>query len=208
MRILLADDHPVVRQGVRKILADAFPGAAFAEAADAAQVLELHAAARLDAVVLDLSLPGATGLDLLKQIRRLDPRTAIVVFSMYPESEYAVRALKAGAAAYLGKDSPPSELVEALRHALAGARYIPASLSQQLARTPAEPADDCRHQRLSDREYQVLTLLASGKTVSEVAAQLTLSVKTVSTYRGRILEKMRMKTNAELTYYAVKSGLV
>jgi two-component system invasion response regulator UvrY len=208
MRILLADDHPIVRQGVRRILAEALPHADFLEAGDAALVLEHYASARFDAIVLDLSLPGNDGLDLLKHLRRLDRLTPIVVLSLHPESQYAVRALKAGAAAYLSKECAPSDLVAALRRALAGGKYINPALADRLLAQRTDETDGTRHEKLSDREYQVLTLIASGKTVSEVAGQLTLSVKTVSTYRGRILEKMGMKTNAELTYYAVKSGLV
>lgn len=203
MRILLADDHPLVRRGIRQVLAEELPGAAFEEAADAHQTLERHAAGRWDLVVLDLSMPGSAGLEVLRQIRRRDPGTPVVVLSMYPESQYAARALSWGAAAYLSKQCGPDELAGAVRRALAGSKSAPT------VRPPmAELDESCRHERLSDREYEVLTLIGSGRTVKEVAEQLALSVKTVSTYRSRVLEKMRMRTNAELTYYAVKAGLV
>ncbi len=208
MRILIADDHPLVRRGLRQVLAEASPDCEFGEANEARDVLQLHGEAKWDAVILDLSMPGSSGLELLKDLRRSDPRTPVVVVSMYPESQYAVRALKAGAAAYLTKECAPADLVAAVRRAVAGGKYISASVAEKLLRGLDQPADGKQHERLSDREYEVLTLIASGKTVKEVAEQLFLSVKTVSTYRTRVLEKMQMKTNAELTYYAVKNGLV
>lgn len=203
----MADDYPVVRRGIRQILSDELPGAVFGEAADAREALEQHAAAAWDVVVLDISMPGCAGLEVLKQIHRLNPHTPVVVLSMYPEPQYAARALGAGAAAYLTKGCAPVELVGAVRRALAGGKRIPAG-PRKIPYWPPERDARSRHERLSDREYEVLTLIGSGKTVKEIAERLSLSVKTVSTYRARMLEKMQMKTNAELTYYAVKSGLV
>jgi DNA-binding NarL/FixJ family response regulator len=208
MRILLADDHPVVRHGLRQILTDAIPEADLGEACDARETIQLYSEARWDTVVLDLSMPGSSGLELLKDLRQLDSRTPIIVLSLYPESQYAVRALRAGAAGYLTKECAPSDLIAAIRRAASGGKYISSSIAERLLRGSEPSSDGNPHEKLSDREYEVLTLIASGKTVKEVAEQLLLSVKTVSTYRTRVLEKMQMKTNAELTYYAVKSGLV
>ena len=208
LRILLADDHAVVRQGVKQILADAFAKATFGEAQNAPELLDLVANERWDIVVLDLTMPGGNGLEALKQIKRDQPQLPVLILSMYPEDQYAVRTIRAGAAGYLNKESAPEELVTAIRKVLNGGQYISASVADELVLHARHEDGQPLHKHLSDREYQVLCLIASGKELKEISNELALSAKTVSTYRARLLEKMNMKTNAELTYYAVQNGLV
>lgn len=208
MRVLLVDDHAVVRRGLREILEGEFTGAKFGEAGDAA---EAHKALRdhdWDVVVLDITMPGRNGLDVLKDLKSTHPDLPALVLSMHPEEQYAIRALQNGAAGYLTKETAPEELVEAIRKVLAGGRYISASLAEDLAFRLKAGLKGQLHEALSDREYEVMRLLASGETVSQIAAELSLSVKTISTYRTRILDKMGMTTNVELTRYAMDKGLL
>jgi len=208
LRILLADDHAVVRQGVKQILAEAFAQATFGEARNVSELLQLVGSERWDIVVLDLAMPGGNGLEALKQIKREDPQLPVLILSMFPEDQYAVRTIRAGAAGYLNKESAPEELVQAIRKVLQGGKYISALVADELVLYARQEDDQPLHKHLSDREYQVLCLIASGKEVKEISTELTLSAKTISTYRARLLDKMNMKTNAELTYYAIHNGLV
>jgi DNA-binding NarL/FixJ family response regulator len=208
LRILLADDHAVVRHGVKQILADAFAGAAFGEAQNAHELLELVGKDRWDIVVLDLNMPGGNGLEALKQIKLDHPQLPVLILSMYPEDQYAVRTIRAGAAGYLNKESAPEELVQAIHKILHGGEYISADVADELVQYARHEDDQPLHKHLSDREFQVLCLIASGKEVKEISSELGLSAKTISTYRARLLEKMNMKTNAELTHYAIQNELV
>jgi len=208
IRILIADDHAIVRRGLKQILAEESGMTVAGEAQNAQEVLDLVRKQAWDVVVLDIAMPGRGGLDVLKEIKPEYPQLPVLILSMHPEDQYAIRALKAGAAGYLTKESAPEELVKAIRKVLAGGKYVSASLAEKLAL--ALEADDQKppHETLSDREYQVMCLIASGKTVGEIADELSLSVKTISTYRARILEKMSLKSNAALTHYAVQQRLV
>jgi two-component system invasion response regulator UvrY len=208
MRVLIADDHAVFRRGLRDTLAEAFSKVTFGEAKTAQETIELVRRQDWDVVILDISMPGKSGLDILDDLRRLRPKLPILLLTMHPEQQYARRALKAGAAGYLTKDSVPEELKEAIKRIVAGGRYVSATLAEKLAVDLRDGADLPLYELLSDREFQVLRMIASGKTVKEIAEDLSLSVKTVSTYRGRILEKTGMKTNAELIRYALQFQLV
>jgi two-component system invasion response regulator UvrY len=207
-KVLIADDHPIVRTGLKQIIADEPDIKIVGEVSNGAEVLEFLMKNACDLVLLDLSMPKRTGLDVISEIKQINPNIGILVLSIYPEEQYAVRALRAGAAGYLTKASAPNELIKAMRKVLGGGKYISISLAEILAseidqHTPQQP-----HERLSDREHQVMLMLAAGKTVTEVAQDLNLSVKTISTYRARILEKMNMKNNAQLTFYAVEKHLI
>lgn len=208
VRLLIVDDHPLVRRGIVEVLAEAFPGGSIAEASDGAEALQAVYDGIWDLVVLDLSLPGRTGLDVLKEIKDARPRLPILVLSTYPEQQFATRALRAGASGYLNKGSPPDVLLSAVRKVLAGGKFISASLGESLAADLDRDFSKPLHECLSDREYDVMLRIASGKTVSEIAEEIHLSVKTISTYRSRTLEKMRMKNNAELTQYGMRERLV
>ena len=208
LRIILADDHAVVRQGVKQILAEAFAQATFGEAQNAHELLDQVTQERWDIAVLDLSMPGGNGLEALKQIKHDHPQLPVLILSMYPEDQYAVRTIRAGAAGYLNKESVPEELVLAIRKILRGGEYISASVADELVLHARHEDDQPLHKHLSDREYQVLCLIAAGKEVKEISTELALSAKTISTYRARLLEKMNMKTNAELTHYAIQNALV
>ena len=207
IRVLVADDHAVVRRGVVQILAESPHIVVAGEAATGGQVLQAVRENDYDIILLDIAMPGGSGLEVLKQLGSLDPNVRVLILSMYPEKQYAVRALKAGAAGYLTKDSAPDELIEAIDRISQGGKYITRSLAQELAGELGGKAGQDPHEALSDREYQVMRLLAAGKNVTEIAAQLSLSVKTVSTYRTRILEKLDLKTTAELMRYALERGL-
>jgi DNA-binding NarL/FixJ family response regulator len=208
MRVLIADDHPVVRRGLRQILADEYPSLSVGEARDAGEALKLAREQDWDVVLLDISMPGRSGLEVLKELKRERPKVPVLILSSYPEEQYAVRVLKAGAAGYMTKESTAEHLIEGIRKAIRGGRYVSPHVAELLAATVGAGGEMAPHESLSDREYEVLCLIASGRTVGEVAVELSLSVKTVSTYRARILEKMGMNTNAELTHYALKNGLV
>jgi len=208
MRILITEDHAVVRQGVKLILADHFKKAVFGEARNATEALARVWKEKWDVVVLDITMPGRSGLEVLKEIKRSRPRLPVLILSMHPEDQFAVRLLKAGAAGYLTKESAAEELVCAIKKVVAGGRYISPSLAERLASYLTIDVRKAPHERLSDREFLILRMIASGKPVSQIARELSLSVATVSTYRGRILEKMDMKNNAELTHYALQKELV
>lgn len=208
LRILLADDHAVVRQGVKQILAEAFTQGEFGEAQNARELLEMVGSKHWDIVVLDLAMPEGNGLESLKQIKHRFPQLPVMILSMFPEDQYAVRCLRAGAAGYLNKESAPEELVQAIRKILQGGQYISSAVADELLLHARQQDDQPLHKQLSDREYQVLCLIASGKEVKEISTELTLSPKTVSTYRARLMVKMGMRTNSELTHYAIQKGLV
>jgi DNA-binding NarL/FixJ family response regulator len=208
MKVLIADDHAVVRRGLIQLLADEFPGLSAGEARDAGEVFSLIRERDWDIIILDISMPGGGGLEVLKELKQQRPRVPVLVLTSHPEEQYAVRVLKAGAAGYMTKESAPECLIEGIRKVTGGGRYVSPKLAELLAAAVGADPDKPPHESLSDREYRVLCLIGSGKTVGEIAAALSLSVKTVSTYRARLLEKMGMKTNAELTHYAVRNGLV
>jgi DNA-binding NarL/FixJ family response regulator len=208
LNILLVDDHAVVRQGIRHILAEAYNQASFGEASSASELRELIEAVTWDIVILDLALPDGNGLEVLKQLKLTRPKLPVLILSMFPEDQYAIRAIKAGAAGYLNKESAPEELVKAIHKILQGGEYISSSVADELLHYARGDEDQPLHKILSDREYQVLCLIASGKEVKDIAAELSLSPKTISTYRVRLLEKMNMRTNAELTNYAIRNNLI
>ncbi|OGW52471.1 MAG: DNA-binding response regulator [Nitrospirae bacterium RBG_13_43_8] len=208
IKILIADDHAIVREGLKQILSESPDLVVVAEASTGQEVLEKIGKNDLDLIVLDIAMPGRGGLDILKEIKSQRPRLSVLMLSMYPEEQYAVRVLKSGASGYLTKESAPAELVKAIRQISQGKKYISPSLAEKLAIDLEISPDRPPHETLSDREYQVMCMIASGKTLREIADGLSLSIKTISTYRSRILEKMNMKTNAELTHYAIKNRLV
>jgi two-component system, NarL family, invasion response regulator UvrY len=208
MRVLIADDHAVFRRGLKETLAEAFSRVAFGEAKSAPETLEHVRRQDWDLVILDISMPGKSGLDILDDLKRLRPKLPILLLSMHPEQQFARRALKAGAAGYLTKDSVTEELKEAVKKIVSGGRYVSATLAEKLAVDLRQGADRPVYELLSDREFQVLRMIASGKTVKDISEELALSVKTVSTYRARILEKTGMKTNAELIRYALQTQIV
>jgi two-component system invasion response regulator UvrY len=208
IRILIADDHTIVREGLKQILAETPDMVVAAEASNGQQVLNNVWKADFDVVLLDISMPGRNGLDILKQLKTERPKLPVLVLSMYSEEQYAVRALRAGASGYLTKESAPDELIEAIRRVSLGRKYISASLAEKIAFVLETGEERPAHENLSDREYEVMRMIASGKTITEIAEELSLSVKTISTYRTRILTKMRLKNSAALTHYAVQHGLV
>jgi DNA-binding NarL/FixJ family response regulator len=208
IKALVADDHAIVRRGLMQILAEHADMSVVGEAQDAPQLFALARAQAWDVAILDVSMPGRGGLEVLKELKSEFPTRPVLILSVHPEDQYAVRALKAGAAGYLSKDSAPSELVNAIRKAMQGGKYVSPALAEKLAFNLAPNADRLPHETLSDREFQVLCAIASGQTVSEIAEQMSLSVKTISTYRARLLEKMNLKNNAELTHYAIQHRLV
>ena len=208
MRILIADDHAIVRKGLRQIL-DEEPGlAAVGEAQSTQEVLEMTRTGDWDLVILDINMPGRSGLDALTELHHDHPTLSVLVLSMYPEDQYGLRVLKSGAAGYLNKQSAPEELVKAIKRICSGGRYVSETMAEKLASTLNGQEEKAVQDILSDREFQVLLMIASGKTISEIASNLNLSVKTVSTYRSRILQKMELKNNAEITYFAVHNGLL
>ena len=208
IRVLVADDHAVVRRGVMQILTEA-PGVVVAgEAATGRQVLQMVREQGCDVLVMDMAMPEGSGLEVLQELQTLAPDLPVLILSVYPERQYAIRAFRTGAAGYLSKESAPDELIEAIRVVRRGGKYVSRSLAQRLAeelrrKTPAEP-----HAALSNREYQVMSKLAAGSSVSDIAAELSLSVKTISTYRARILDKLHLSSTAEIMHYAVEHGLV
>ena len=208
MRILLADDHAVVRHGLKQILADEFKRATFGEARNAQEALNLVWKESWDVAVLDITIPGRSGLEVLREIKKSRPKLPVLVLSMHPENQFAVRVLKRGASGYMTKESAPDELVGAIKKVLGGGRYVSPSLAEKLASYLSSDQQKPPQELLSDREFQVLRLIASGKIVSEIARELSLSVKTISTYRTRILEKMDLRNNAELMHYAMQHQLV
>lgn len=208
LKILIADDHEVVQKGLRQILTDEFGNTHFGEARTTSEALELVRKQTWDILVLDISMPGRSGLDVLKEVKQTYPKLPVLVLSVHPEDQYALRALKAGASGYLTKDSASDELVNAVKQLCGGRKYVSRTLAEKLAAVVGDEEKKFGPESLSDREFQVLRMIASGKTASEIADELSLSVKTISTYRTRILEKLRLKTNAQLIHYAVQQGLV
>jgi two-component system, NarL family, invasion response regulator UvrY len=208
IRILVADDHAIVRRGLRQIVADESDMEVVGEAQTTQEILDLARQEEWDVIVLNISMPGRGGFEALKALKQTHSKRPVLVLSMYPEDQFAVRAFRAGAAGYMTKESAPEELVQAIRKVVRGGKYVSPSLAEKLAAELGEDAERPPHEVLSEREYHVLCLLASGKTVTQIAAEISLSVKTISTYRARLLEKMRMKTNAEVTRYAIEHRLV
>ena len=208
LKILIADDFPLFRRGVKELLVDGLGEVTVGECGNAYDLLELVRLKKWDVVILDITMPGTTGTEALTQLKTKYPKLPVIVLSMHPEDQYAVRMFKAGADGYLAKASAPEELVKAIRKVLGGGQYVSAALAETLALTLKVSTGDNPHEELSDREYEVLCLIASGKAVSEIAETLHLGVTTISTYRARILEKMNLKNNADLTRYALQRGLV
>jgi DNA-binding NarL/FixJ family response regulator len=208
IKILIADDHPIVRKGIKQLIDENPDLSVVDEAKDGREVLEKIQKQPIDVLLLDISLPIISGFEIINEISKKQPQFKILVLSMHPEEQYAVRVLKAGAAGYLTKESAPDELIKALRKVAQGGKYITASLAEKLAFDIEKDGDQPSHELLSDREYQVMLLLGKGKTVGEIGKELFLSVKTISTYRSRILEKMGMKSNAEIIRYVIENKLV
>jgi DNA-binding NarL/FixJ family response regulator len=208
IKILVADDHPVVRLGLKQLLSDVKDMTVADEATTGQEVLKKVTKNDYDVVLLDISMPGRNGLDILHELRSKKPKLPVLVLSIYPEDQYAVRVLKIGAAGYLTKESVPEELINAIRKVSQGRKYISGTLAEKLAIDLEFDSEKPVHEYLSDREYQVLCLLASGKRLKDIAEELDLSIKTISTYRTRILDKMKMKNNAEMIRYALQNKLV
>jgi two-component system, NarL family, invasion response regulator UvrY len=208
MRILIADDHAIVRKGLKQILLEEYPNAHIGETDNAEELVKKAIFEQWDVVISDLNMPGRSGLDALKQIKQTSPKLPVLIMSMYPEDQYAVRVLKAGAAGYLGKDSVHDELIKAIQTVIRGKKFITPAIAEKLVDAFRAEGDEPPHHLLSDREFDVFKLLAAGKTNSEIADQLSLSTTTVSTYRSRILEKMHLRSNAELIMYAMEKKLI
>jgi two-component system, NarL family, invasion response regulator UvrY len=208
IRVLIADDHAILRRGLKEILARELEDAVYGEAKDAREVLARVRSDPWDLVILDLSMPGRSGLDVLRDIKGMQPKLPILVLSMHPEDQYGKRILKAGASGYMNKESAPEELIKAIRKVLAGGRYVSPALAEKLVLDLNEDLTRPLHETLSDREFEVLRMIASGKTQTQIAEELHLSVATVSTYRARILEKMKMTTTAQIMHYALSNRLV
>jgi DNA-binding NarL/FixJ family response regulator len=207
-RILIIDDHEVVRAGLKRIIDDQTEPTLFGEAGTPQEAVKLARQQEWDLAILDLSLDGQSGLELLAELKEIRPRLPVLILTMHSEEQYARRAFKAGAAGFVTKDSPQVELVKAINKVLAGGRYVSSALAEKLVVHFQRDSDQPGHESLSNREFEVMRLIAAGKTVSEIAAMLSLSDKTISTYRARVMEKMGMKTNADLTRYAVLHRLV
>jgi two-component system, NarL family, invasion response regulator UvrY len=208
IRILIADDHIIVRKGLRQILLEEFPSAQIKEVSDAEEMIKKIVGGKWDVVISDISMPGRSGLDALHQIKESRPKLPVLILSIHPEDQYAIRVLKAGASGYLNKGLAAEELVKAVRKVLSGKKYISAAVADKLAATLNHNSDKEPHNLLSNREFDVMKLLAAGKSVSEIAESISLSLTTVSTYRFRIMIKMQMKTNADLTRYALDHKLL
>ena len=208
IRVLIADDHAILRRGLAQIISEAGDMQVCAEAESGAQTIKLAREHPLDVVLLDITMPDRNGLDTLKQLKKEKPKLAVLMLSMHPEETYALRAIKAGASGYLNKQSAPALLVTAIRQVAGGRRYISPAVAEELAGTIAGGTDRPAHTTLSNREYETMRLIASGKTLTEIAVEMHLSVKTVSVYRSRLLQKMQLKNNSELTHYALKEQLV
>ena len=205
IRVLIADDHPVVRKGTRQILEDALDVAdVIDEACTGEEVLEKALKEDYSIILLDITMPGRSGFDILRELRSRKPEIPVLILSVHPEEQYAVRMLKMGASGYLTKELAPEELVAAIRRVLAGSKYVGSSLAERLIHDLIDGVEKLPHESLSDREYQVMCRIASGKAVNEIAKELVLSVKTISTYRSRILEKMRMNNNSEIVRYVLE----
>ncbi|HRR21844.1 MAG TPA: response regulator transcription factor [Desulfomonilia bacterium] len=208
IRVLVVDDHPIVREGLKQILSNTEDILVVDEADSGQAVLSSAARSNFDVVLLDISMPGRDGLEVLRELKQQKPKLPVLILSMYPEEHYAVRVLRAGASGYLTKSSAPDELISAIRKVASGRKYISSTLAERLTYELDRDADRPMHEVLSDREYQVMHMISTGKSVKEIAEALGLSVKTVSTYRSRIMEKMNMKNNAEIVLYAVQNKLI
>ena len=208
IRILVADDHAIVRDGLKQIVGDTSDMVVAAEASNGREALDKALEDDYDVVLLDITMPDRSGLDVLKEIKSQKPELPVLILSIHPEEQYAVRALKAGAAGYLTKESAPEELIRAMRRVSSGGKYVTSSLAEKLASVLQTSTEEPLHQSLSDREYQILCMIASGKRVKQIANELSLSTKTISTYRSRILRKMNMNNDIELTRYAMQNQLV
>ena len=206
--ILIADDHAIVRKGLKQIIQEEYPSAVIGEVSDVESLIAESIRNHWDVIICDINMPGRSGLEALKQIKEIKPSLPVLMMSMYSEEQYAVRVLKGGAAGYLTKDKVHEELINAINTVKIGRKYITPSIAEKLAESLTNPLEKAPHELLSNREFDVLKLLASGKAVSEIASQLNLSATTVSTYRSRVLDKLQMKTNAELTRYALENGLI
>jgi two-component system, NarL family, invasion response regulator UvrY len=207
-RILIADDHAIVRRGLRLLLLEEYPSAEIGEAGDAETLVNKIIQHEWSVVICDISMPGRSGLDALSQIKQIAPKLPVLIMSMYPEDQYALRVLKAGAAGYLGKETIHDDIIKAIQTVELGKKFITPTIAEKLAKAFEVDTTDQLHEKLSDREFDVFKMLASGKAVSEIANQFALSVTTVSTYRSRVLEKMGMKSNADLTRYALEKKLI
>nr|WP_315252251.1 response regulator transcription factor [uncultured Duganella sp.] len=208
IKVFIADDHAIVREGLKQILAETRDIVVAGEAENGLDAIKLFRKSACQLMLLDISLPDRNGIEVLKQLKKEKPELAVLMLSMHREDQYAIRALKAGAAGYLTKQSAPRELVTAIRQVAGGLKYISPALAQELANHVGDDHEAPLHESLSDREYQTLTMIASGKTVGTIAQELSLSVKTVSEYRARLLVKMKLKNSAELTHYAIKNQLI
>jgi len=208
IRILIADDHAIVRKGLKHLLLEEYPTAVIEEVTDAESLIFKSVNSEWDVVICDLSMPGRSGLDALSQIKQASPKLPVLIISMHPEDQYALRVLKAGASGYLGKDTVHNDLIKAVQTVLLGKKFITPSVAEKLANALNSDNDKSLHEKLSDREFEVFRLLAAGMQVSEIATKLSLSVTTVSTYRSRVLEKLGMRSNADLTRYALGAGII
>lgn len=208
IRVVIADDHAIVRQGLKQILSETHDLVVTGEAEDGAEALHLARQSNWDVFLLDVTMPNRNGIDTLKQLKKEFPKLPVLILSMHPEEQYAVRALKAGAFGYLTKQSAPEQLVNAIRQVAAGKKFVSPAVALQLAEAISDSEDKPPHERITDREYQVLTLIASGKTLTQIADTLNLGVATVSTYRARLLEKMGLRSTAELIRYGLEHGLI
>lgn len=208
MKILIVDDHELVRGGLVRIIAEEYPEAKIFEASNGSMAERIARNEKLDIILMDLSMPDKTGLEVLKQLRVESIKTPVLIISIHPENQYALRVLKASGNGYITKDAPRAEFVHAVQVVVSGKKYISSSVAEKLAMRFDDDVTKEQHELVSDRELEVLKFIASGKTVSEIANELSLSVATISTYRSRLLEKMNMKNNAELTFYAINNGLV
>ena len=208
LRILIADDHTVVRKGLKQILLEEFPNAEIEEVRDAEDLIKNVMSSKWDVVISDISMPGRSGLDALQQIKLSFPALPVLILSIHPEEQYALRALKSGASGYLSKDTASDELVSAVQKVLLGKKYISQSIAEKLANLVSSDTNQQPHETLSDREFDVMKLLANGKSVSDIAIMLSLSVTTISTYRGRVMTKLNLKSNSDLTKYAIENNLL
>lgn len=208
IRVLIADDHAIVRKGLKQLILEEYPSALVEEAGDVETLINKVIKSGWDVIVCDISMPGRSGVEALHQVKEINPKIPVLILSMHPEDQYALRVLRAGASGYLNKVTAHDEFIKAIQTVLIGRKYITPSIAEKLAGALSDDAAKLPHENLSDREFDVLKMLATGKSVSEIADQFSLSATTVSTYRARILEKMQMKTNADLTRYALEKNLI
>jgi two-component system, NarL family, invasion response regulator UvrY len=208
IRILIADDHPVVREGLKQIISKGTDILVAGEALNGQEAIDKISTDQFDVVVLDLNMPGRDGFDVLREMRQTHPRVPVLVLSIYPENQVGIRVLRAGASGFMNKDTAPRELIQAIRKIHSGGKYVSAALAEKLAEEVSTQDHDVPHKLLSDREFQVLCMIASGKSIRDIAADLSLSEKTVRTYRDRVFEKMTLKNDVEITHYAIQHNLI